>query len=235
MTYLPDTALDRLDFLAGKAKAGATEGHDAMTAPEPDVAALYVMEGGPYYDLPGVDPWPESRDARRYAGPLPVVAHPPCSSWCQLASVNEKRYGRRIGDDSGCFDAALRAVRTWGGVLEHPAFTLAWARFGLNRPTPGSWSRGLFDDGWVCEVSQAAYGHPARKLTWLYYVGPEPTPLRRERQTPEAWVGHDAQARNPRRHLGPREASATPPAFRDALLSLARSARPAALMPAGPP
>jgi len=43
------------------------------------VAALYVETGGVYYGLPDVDPWDEERDARLYAGPWPVVAHPPCS------------------------------------------------------------------------------------------------------------------------------------------------------------
>src|SRR5947207_11553581 len=85
------------------------------------VAALYVDAKGVYANLPNVEVWDEARDARRYAGPWPVVAHPPCSSWCQLASVNEARWGKRIGDDGGTFAAALKAVRTFGGVLEHPA------------------------------------------------------------------------------------------------------------------
>lgn len=45
------------------------------------VAALYVTTGGVYFGLPGVDPWDETRDARRYSGPWPVVAHPPCQRW----------------------------------------------------------------------------------------------------------------------------------------------------------
>ena len=47
----------------------------------PVIAALYVQERGCYVGLDGVDPWPESRDARSYAGPYPVVAHPPCERW----------------------------------------------------------------------------------------------------------------------------------------------------------
>jgi hypothetical protein len=79
--------------------------------------------GGVYFGLPDVDPWDEARDARLYAGPWPVVAHPPCSRWCQYAGLVQARYGYRKGDDGGTFEAALGAVRTWGGVLEHPAFS----------------------------------------------------------------------------------------------------------------
>ena len=42
-----------------------------------DVAALFVETGGAYFGVPGVDPWDVPRDARKYAGPYPVVAHPP--------------------------------------------------------------------------------------------------------------------------------------------------------------
>lgn len=45
------------------------------------IAALFVQRGGVYFGLPDVDPWDEQRDARLYAGPLPVVAHPPCQRW----------------------------------------------------------------------------------------------------------------------------------------------------------
>ena len=45
------------------------------------IAALYVQSNGVYADLAGVDPWYEARDARTYAGPWPVVAHPPCARW----------------------------------------------------------------------------------------------------------------------------------------------------------
>ena len=65
------------------------------------IAALYVETGGAYYGLEGVDPWDEDRDARSYEGPHPVVAHPPCSRWCQLASVNQARWGAMVGDDGG--------------------------------------------------------------------------------------------------------------------------------------
>jgi hypothetical protein len=84
------------------------------------VAALFVATGGCYFGLDGVDPWDEERDARLYAGPHPVVAHPPCSRWCRLAGLVEARWGHKRGDDGGCFKSALSAVRTWGGGLGTP-------------------------------------------------------------------------------------------------------------------
>ena len=88
------------------------------------VAALFVATGGSYFGLPGVDPWDVERDARKYRGPHPVVAHPPCQLWVNFAALNFKRYGgehNRPGNDGGCFESALASVRRWGGVLEHPA------------------------------------------------------------------------------------------------------------------
>lgn len=191
------------------------------------VAALYVETNGAYYGLPGVDPWDLDRDARTYPGPHPVVAHPPCDRWCQLAPVNEARYGHKVGDDGGCFAAALAAVRTWGGVLEHPALTFAWSAHGIPRPLSAGWIRTPCG-GWTCQVAQRQYGHRARKSTWLYAFGLTPPDLRwGPGPTPEVWISAD----RPRAELAARgisqmqskEAKATPPAFRELLLSIARS------------
>ena len=187
------------------------------------IAALFVQTGGVYFGLDGVDPWNEARDARTYNGVAPVVAHPPCSRWCQLAYINQKRYGHRVGDDGGCFAAALTAVRRCGGVLEHPARSYAWPAFGLQRPVFGHWTQDP-DGAWVTEVAQGTYGHRARKLTWLYVVGPRPPDLDWRVIAPSAQVSFCKNHGNsllPR--LSKREASATPPAFRDLLLSLARA------------
>jgi len=197
------------------------------------IAALYVETGGRYFGLPGVDPWDEARDARLYAGPWPVVAHPPCSRWCALAAVVQARYGYRVGDDGGCFASALAAVRRFGGVLEHPAETKAWAAFGLPRPRR-SWSLPDLHGGRVCEVSQRAYGHRAAKRTWLYCVSDAPpAPLDPRSPPPAATVSFMTNHGGGRALVGgellprlsKREAKATPPAFRDALLALARGAR----------
>jgi hypothetical protein len=76
---------------------------------------------------------------------------------------------------------------------------------------------------WVCEVWQSAYGHPARKRTWLLYVGAQPPMPLNWQQTPGTHqVGWFDRVKP---SLGKRAASATPTAFRDALIQLARSAR----------
>lgn len=189
------------------------------------VAALYVAAGGVYFGLDGVDPWDEKRDARLYAGTHPVVAHPPCERWCQLARLNEHRYGHKVGDDGGCFAHALAAVRRCGGVLEHPAETIAWKAFGLTRPIKGRWARDADGVGWIAEVAQRAYGHKARKRTWLYYVGrTAPPELDWSSPAPEAKISFFSDTGCTLPGLSKKEAKATPIAFRDLLLSLARGA-----------
>lgn len=193
------------------------------------IAALFVETGGTYYGLDDVEPWDLDRDARRYACPWPVVAHPPCNRWSQLAPVNAARWGYLVGDDGGTFAAALAAVRRWGGVLEHPARSIAWDRYRLPRPTRGGWTSALDDPGITTEIWQSAYGCPAAKATWLYAVGVEPVALDwRRGAAVTARIG-DLHPNERRGNALPRlrraAASRTPPALRDALLSLARSAQ----------
>lgn len=201
---------------------------------ERTVAALFVETGGVYFDADDIDPWDERRDARRYTGPWPVVAHPPCNAWCSFAWLNASLHGHLVGEDGGCFESALAAVRRFGGVLEHPAFSLAWRRFSLPLPVRGGWSQAFGDPGWATEVSQVSYGHRARKRTWLYYVGDTPPPalvwVDREGEciVGDLWQGNNRRlGRGDRPRMYPAEAIATPPAFRDALVALARAARPA--------
>jgi hypothetical protein len=88
------------------------------------VAALYVDSArGAYVGLPGVDVWgwatrdgqqidafAEHRDARLYAGPYPVVAHPPCGPWGRF------RWNYLGGEgDAMAGVHAVDQVRTWGG------------------------------------------------------------------------------------------------------------------------
>ena len=202
------------------------------------VAALYVQSDGCYADQPGVEVWDITRDARTYRGPHPVVAHPPCQRWGRFwHGSTRKPHQFELGNDDGCFEAALTAVVTFGGVLEHPADSHAWARFGINRPPrSGGWVFGGFG-GWTCHVEQGWYGHFSRKPTWLYAIGCDLTDLRwgrgEQRLHPVALERHGYEKA---RRIGmaamiggkdkTRIREATPPAFRDLLLSIARTAAP---------
>jgi hypothetical protein len=193
------------------------------------IAALYIDPRGPYPKLEGVECWDAERDARKYDGPHPVVAHPPCGPWGALKHLYR-------GNEHDCAPRAVEQVRRFGGVLEHPASSLLWAHCGL--PRPGEFSDGF---GHTIEVDQCAWGHVARKRSWLYIVG---APLLaalssvRTGGTPTHWVSgfRTSTGRNPKHYKqngravppGIKVCSAqqrrrTPPAFAEWLVSLARS------------
>lgn len=204
------------------------------------IAALYVQPRGVYAGLPHVECWDEARDARRYDGPWPVVAHPPCARWGRYwfggpTIVRQRREYLEKGDDGGCFAAALAAIRRWGGVLEHPEGSHAWRHFHLNvPPRSGGWVVADWQGGWTCCVEQGWYGHRARKATWLYAHGVE-LPILRWGSAPGDFVRIDLSVRTPEerrriirtgacQQMSKNQRAATPPEFRDLLLSIAETA-----------
>lgn len=206
------------------------------------IAALYVETGGCYFGVPGVDPWDRERDARGYAGPHAVVAHPPCERWGAFwyGGLYHHKNGTRkkLGDDGGCFSAALAAVRAFGGVIEHPRGSRAWAHFGIARPPrAGGWIQTGWR-AWTCEVYQGRYGHKALKPTWLYWDGagkpPElawgkpdgvfaPVSARSFRSKGQRDAAVAAGWKHAPR-LSTKERLVTPLPFRDLLIGLARRA-----------
>ena len=201
------------------------------------IAALYVQTGGCYFGLDGVDPWDEQRDALLYPGPWPVVAHPPCARWGRYWGGNPTQWPRLVrGDDDGCFAAALASVRRWGGVLEHPADSYAWTAFGLLSPASYGWTAADWmsgHNGWTCRVEQGAYGHAARKATWLYAVRTTTGTLKWG-SAPGTFVRlgkgfHSAEQRRRAIKTGACQLpshwqrAATPLPFRDLLIDLAQS------------
>lgn len=169
------------------------------------VAALYVMETSVYNDLDSVDPWPESRDARKYRGPGPVVSHPPCSAWSRLWAMSGTR--KKAGDGDTCGLRAIAQVREFGGVLEQPAWSRLWLAGYLPKP-------GLTDlwGGAAVEVNQSEWGHPGTKPTWLYIVGG----AQLEEPPQPGRVGKTLH------YLSKRQKFATPRLFAEALVSVAR-------------
>lgn len=202
------------------------------------IAALYVQPNGAYAGLPGIEIWCQQRDARRYSGPYPVVAHPPCQRWGRFwHGSTRKPHQFEKGADDGCFEAALASVRRHGGIIEHPADSHAWAHFNLNRPSrEGRWIAADMQGGWTCYVEQGHYGHFSRKPTWLYAVGCElpeliwgPAPQRLH-PTALAKYGYEKARRigmaamvGGKRKTEIREA--TPQEFRDLLIAMARTAK----------
>lgn len=199
--------------------------------------------------MDGVDCWDEARDARRYPGSRPVVAHPPCERWGRYWGGGPMLHGtpgqKTLGDDGGCFAAALASVRRWGGVLEHPEASHAWKAHGLLRPPKtGGWVP-AGDGGWTCCVEQGHYGHAARKATWLYAAHvalPELTWGKCEGKTllDEGFHSKEERSRIIKtgvcRRLSRLQRLKTPPAFAELLVAIARSAFPnEALVVTSPP
>lgn len=194
------------------------------------VAALYVERGGPYFDMDGVDPWDVERDARTYAGPHPVVAHPPCEPWGELRHLYK-------GSEHDCAGSALRSVRFWGGVMEHPHRSKFWAHANVVMPNQplDAWG------GFSIDVDQVSWGHVARKRTRLYFVGVDYDFVKYGIRTggmPTHWC---SGSRNPRRNKGSggiappgikfcssAQRRRTPPPFAEWLVGIARHARLAA-------
>lgn len=188
-----------------------------------DVAALFVDPRGPYPEL--VAEWfDERRDARTYAGPHPVVAHPPCGPWGVMKHLC-------TGQDALLGPVGVHMVRTWGGVLEHPRGSRLFRHCGL--PHPGE----LPDcfGGIAFEVQQVDWGHVARKRTWLYVVGAPLGiyPPRPPKGEPTHWIGCSRRSTSRQgspvppgiKVCSPRQARRTPPDFARWLLALAAECR----------
>lgn len=132
-----------------------------------EVAVLFARADSIYKTMPGCDVWDAERDARRWQGGAPVVAHPPCRAWGVLRALANPR-----PDEKALALFAVEQVRRFGGVLEHPAGSTLWREAGL--PEPGerdAWG------GWTLVVHQHWWGHRAEKATRLYIVGCAPAEL----------------------------------------------------------
>jgi hypothetical protein len=176
-----------------------------------NVAALYVDPIGPYPRL--VSEWyDEARDARMYAGPWPVVAHPPCGPWGRLKFLCTKQ-------EKNCGPHAVAMVRLYGGVLEHPANSSLWKYCSMPRP-------GEIADvfgGVTYALRQVSWGHCCEKPTWIYVVGVDSRIVIEGIRT-----GGSATKRITNGPRGPqlkratsKEASRSPPEFAAWLVSLA--------------
>lgn len=161
------------------------------------ISALYVETEDAYFGLTAVDPWDEARDARRYTGPLPVVAHPPCQALGpvlarrteQAAPVPHGR-GRRMLCRST--DRRTQLRRGAGTPGPQPRLALAW---------PEGAAKGR-------RVGRATYSPGSHGKARL-------------REGAAHWNNGDGGGKDKTRFR-----NATPPEFRDLLLEIAGSAAP---------
>jgi hypothetical protein len=196
--------------------APAVSGSDHRLVPP--VAVLFARGDSIYKAMPGCDVYDMERDARRYRGDMPVVAHPPCRAWGALRHMAKPR-----PDEKRLALWAVLQVRLWGGVLEHPAGSMLWPEAKL--PEVGerdAWG------GFTIIIPQFWFGHLADKATRLYICGCEPNELPPVPyvlgEAPRTMAGvrkHQlAAGRKPELLKSDREK--TPPAFAAWLVELAR-------------
>jgi hypothetical protein len=80
------------------------------------IAVLFARKDSIYKSFPDCDVYDIERDALTWPGGMPCIAHPPCRLWGKLrhfstAPQSEKALGHW----------AIKQVRQWGGIAEHPA------------------------------------------------------------------------------------------------------------------
>lgn len=185
------------------------------------VAVLFARRDSNYKAMAGVDVWDEDRDARKWPGGAPLVAHPPCRLWARLrhfAKAADPVMERQLAID------AVRRVQRYGGVLEHPAESTLWRHMGL--PAAGRAPDGF--GGWTAEVRQCDWGHKAEKLTWLYIVGchPDELPPLPERREATHYIKSNRAGYRPSArklpHVTHDEREHSPPEFAAWMVELAR-------------
>ena len=171
------------------------------------------------YKLMGLDCWDRRRDARRFAGAGPVIAHPPCRTW---GNFRFQAY-RAPADEHATGPFAIEQVRRCGGVLEHPVGSTLFAECGCGTAdSPDQWG------GWTMDVDQFHWGHKAAKPTRLYIVGCRPAdvpamPHRAGEPTHCISQGHGIRMGHPKfkSRITQAEREATPPKFAEWLVELA--------------
>lgn len=185
------------------------------------VAVLYARADSHYKETPWADVWDAGRDALRWTGGLPVVAHPPCRAWGRL-----RHFAKPREDEKSLALDAVRQVRRWGGVLEHPASSTLWAAAKL--PRPGEVPGEVPDEfgGYSIEVDQVHWGHRAQKRTRLYIVGCRELPHLPRHDKVHTAVVRPRKGAHQDSFLTKREREMSPPAFAKWLLAIALRTRP---------
>lgn len=126
-----------------------------------DIDVLFTMEPSIYDTLTPGRTWGISRNAITWPGGNPIIAHPPCRAWSRMRGLS-----KAPKEEKYLAIWAIEQVRTWGGVLEHPAHSTLWGEMDLPLGNDiDKWN------GFSIYVEQSWYGHLCKKPTWLYIAG----------------------------------------------------------------
>mgnify|MGYP003493093766 FL=1 len=197
--------------------AGASGDHDEGEAVDSIVAALCVARNSIYKSIDGVDCYDIDRDVRTFSGGCQVVAHPPCRSW----SAYTAHQAKPIPGEKELGPLCVDILRRNGGVLEHPAHSRLFDATGM--PRPGR----RIGDLMTIAVSQAWWGYPMLKMTWLCFCGVD----LRDLEIP--FVEHDSRSgvgdRRRQQLMSKHQRSATTPACAWWLVNAARKSEMRAL------
>jgi hypothetical protein len=129
-------------------------------------SVLFARSDSVYKKL-GVDVWDAERDALKWPGGNPVIAHPPCRAWGRL-----RHFAKPAPGEMDLARWSVAQVRRWGGVLEHPATSKLWEDQNLPEPNQrDKWG------GWTLQAPQWWWGHRADKPTRFYICGCDPREL----------------------------------------------------------
>lgn len=181
------------------------------------VAVLFARKDSIYKQFEECDVYDIERNALTYPGGLPIIAHPPCRSFGRL-----KAFSNGDNKEKQLAIWAVRQVRKYGGVLEHPETSSLWKQLGL----PLMQQRDKWG-GFTLSIDQSWFGHRARKRTWLYIVGVGPSEIpaySMNFQMVEFWVGSGCRKLK-KPVISKKERETTPPNFAKWLIELAQSTR----------
>ena len=182
------------------------------------VACLFVRSNSVYKGMEMTECYDEARDARTWLGGASIVAHPPCRKWGLM-----QKYSTAPESEKELAIWAIERVRTWGGVVEHPASSGLWDFCLVPRGE-------CFDQwgGYSVSIDQWHFGHEALKPTRLYIVGCPPNalpPVPHRSGTPKALIMRKWSGKpDTRRVLNWIEREHTPPLFASWLVTVARRA-----------
>lgn len=125
-----------------------------MSAPLRQVAVLFCRADSIYKTMPGCDVWDAERDALKWPGGCPVVAHPPCGPWGRLRQFCNADEGT-----TNLAPWAIGQIRQQGGGIGAPS---GFAPLQAHSLLSERISRSL---GWVLPIGSAVVvGSPGAEM-----------------------------------------------------------------------